>query len=147
MRIKNKKIRKLRLYRDKLLIAVTNLQGENRHMRHTMDEARRCIYTEETLRAVALLSNEDEDHTLKNFVIANEAAKELALVYRFLVVERKFTEDVQVAATNRDYLRVAALCADHQAEAAAHDKMLTRWSKDHGFTRTLREATKDEDII
>ena len=147
MRIKNKKIRKLRLYRDKLLVRVTNLEGMVRHATEVMWAIRKALQDENHLRAYALASDEEGSQHVLRHVKINEVVKELALVYRFLIVERKFTMDIHRAAEQRDYLRVAAICADHKAEEAAHEKMLSHWSQDHGFTRTLRQEMEDEDVI
>lgn len=143
---RNKKVIKLRLYRDKLLEKITNMEGMLRHNVHTFSMIRKCLQQENHLRAYALASEPEEcseDDDLKNFMTTNEMAKELALVYRFLAVERNYTFELDSAANKRDYLRVAALCADHKAEQVAHDKMLTRWSMDHGFTRRLRNENNE----
>lgn len=149
MRIKNKKVRKLRLYRDKLLVAKTTQEGEVRLLKETLRQIRKALQKEDTLRAYALASDDqvDIDPAIQEYLTLNEATKELTLVYRFLSVERKFTEEVHVAANHRDYLRVAAICADHKHEFTAHDRMLNEWSRDHGFTRTLKKEMEDEDVI
>ena len=144
MRVKNKKIRKLRLYRDKLLVRVTNLEGMVRHANEVMWAIRKALQDEDHLRAYALASDEEGSQHVLRHVKINEVVKELALVYRFLIVERKFTLDIHRAAEQRDYLRVAAICANHKAEEQAHENMLSRWSTDHGFTNKLREEGKDE---
>lgn len=148
-RNKNKKARKLQNYRDKLLMRVTNLEGTVRHYVEIMGWIRKCLQLEDHLRAYALASEpEDKLHLdLKEFIDKNEIAKELALAYRMLNVERRYSADIQVAASHRDYLRVAALSAQHQAEANAHDKMLARWSTDHGFKFSMKKEMEDEDII
>ena len=148
-RNKNKKARKLQNYRDKLLVKITNLEGTVRHYVEIMGWIRKCLQLEDTLRAYALASDpEDTLHVdLKEFIDKNEIAKELALAYRMLNVERQYSADIQVAANQRDYLRVAALSAQHQAEAIAHDKMLARWSTDHGFKYSMKKEMENEDII
>ena len=148
-RNKNKKARKLQNYRDKLLVRITNLEGTVRHYVEIMNWIRKCLQLEDTLRAYALASEpEDKQHAdLKEFVDKNEVAKELALAYRMLNVERRYTEQIKSAAEQRDYLRVAALTAQHQAEGQAHDKMLARWSTDHGFKYSMKKEMEDEDII
>lgn len=148
-RNKNKKARKLQNYRDKLLMRVTNLEGTVRHYVEIMGWIRKCLQLEDHLRAYALASEPDDKlHLdLKEFIDKNEIAKELALAYRMLNVERQYSADIQVAANQRDYLRVAALSAQHQAEAIAHDKMLARWSTDHGFKFSMKKEMEDEDII
>lgn len=144
-RNRNKKLSKLRRYRDKLLERVTNLEGMVRHGTEVLWEIRKALQGENHLRAYALASDEEGSQQVLRHVKVNELAKELSLVYRMLSVERRYSADIQVAANQRDYLRVAALSADHQAESIAHDKMLTTWSKDHGFTRSLRD--EDNEII
>ena len=148
-RTRSKKVVKLRRYRDQLIEKITNLEGRVRYNKEVFNMIRKCLQREDHLRAYALASEPEDcsdDDDLKDFIRTNEVAKELSLVYRFLIVERRYTEEVQVAARARDYLRVAALSADHEAESAAHDKMLSRWSADHGFTRFLREEMQDEDV-
>lgn len=155
MRIKNKKIRKLRAYRDKLLMKITNLEGTVRQYVEIMHWVRKSLQQEDVLRAYALASDPEAgmDETrqvpiqIREAMEAHELVKELTLVYRFLVVERKFTEDMHRAAEQRDYLRVAAICADHELEAIAHEKMLHHWSKDHGFRKSLIKESQDEDVI
>ena len=144
MRIKNKKVKKLRLYRDKLLMRITNMEGAIRYQDEVFSMIRKCLQRNDTLRAYALASETSEHDDIKVVASVQEIAKELTLVYRFLAVERKFTEDIYRAAEQRDYLRVAALCADHLAESNAHDRMLNEWSEDHGFTKNLREEMFDE---
>ena len=154
MRIKNKKVHKLRTYRDKLLAKQAALESVIRSNTEVFKQIVQAVTTQpvrtnatQLLRVVALASDRDRCEEMQEFRSQDEIIKELTLVYRFLVVERKYTEQVQAAAMARDYLRVAALSADHQAESIAHDKMLDLWSKDHGFTRRLRMESKDEDII
>lgn len=146
MASRNKKVIKLRKYRDKLLEKITNMEGLVRYNREVFSMIRKCLAQDDNLRAYALASEEDTNDDLKDFTASNELAKELALVYRMLVVERKYTAEVQAAAQRRDYLRVAALSADHQAESIAHDKMLSSWSKDHGFTRSLRDEVHSDEV-
>ena len=144
---RNRKVLKLRTYRDKLLVRVTNLEGMVRHSAHVMREIRKALQQENHLRAYALASDEEGIGQLLKHVKKNEVVKELTLAYRMLNVERRYTEEVAVAARNRDYLRVAALSADHQAESIAHDKMLSTWSADHGFTRGLKKEIEEDGII
>ena len=145
-RNRNKKVNKLRRYRDKLLQRITNLEGMVRHGTEVLWEIRKALQNENHLRAYALASDEEGSQQVLRHVDKNELVKELALTYRMLNVERKYSADIQVAARQRDYLRVAALSADHQAESIAHDKMLSTWSKDHGFTKSVRKEMEDEDI-
>jgi hypothetical protein len=148
-RTRNKKVQKLRTYRDKLLVKITNLEGTVRHYVEIMGWIRKCLQLEDNLRAYALASDpEDTLHAdLKEFIDKNEIAKELALAYRMLNVERRYTAEVQAAAERRDYLRVAALSADHQAESIAHDKMLGEWTRDHGFKHSMKKEMEDAEII
>ena len=143
---RNVKVQKLRKYRDKLLVKITNYEGLVRQMQQTFHEARKALQQEDTLRVYALCSDENHDG-LKEFIDKNELAKELALAYRMLNVERKYTAEIQKAAQARDYLRVAALSADHLAESVAHDKMINEWSRDHGFKQAIRKEMEDEGII
>ena len=143
-RTRSKKVNKLRAYRDKLLERITNLEGDVRHNQGVLWEIRKALQQENHLRAYALASDEEGSQQVLRHVKVNELAKELALIYRMLIVERNYTEEVQVAARHRDYLRVAALCADHEAETSAHDKMLVRWSKDNGYTRSLRDEDNED---
>ena len=137
---RNKKVLKLRAYRDKLIVKCTNLESKNRHLAEITRQIRKALQQENTLRAYALASAPTcvDGWEFKAFNDMNQLTAELTLVYRFLSVERKYSDEVQVAARARDYLRVAALTADHIAEAEVHDKMLKEWSMDHGFTRSLR---------
>ena len=137
---RNRKVQKLRAYRDKLMMRVTNLETDVRHTQEVMREIRKALQEENLIRAYALAANDETQgsqlalaHVEKNQIVA-----ELALVYRFLSVERKYTEDIQRAAQARDFLRVAALTADHMAESIAHDSQLSEWSKTRGYTRSLR---------
>lgn len=139
-RARNKKVVKLRKYRDKLLASVTNLEGTIRRYEELCRTARRAIQHEDYLRAYALVCDVDDDEHLSfEFLEKNELAKELTLVYKMLAVERNYTDELHMAVNSRDLLRAAALCADHRAEWMAHDKMLTQWSQDHGFTRRFRD--------
>lgn len=149
-RSKGKKIKKLRQYRDKLLMRLTNLEGRIRFFEATLKEIRSALHKEDPLRAYALAVDDAEsDNLLKDFIATNEVVKELTLVYRMLSVERGYTHNVSLALHNRDYLRALALAADHIAESVAHDKMLSLWCKDHGFTRSLKnllEEANEDDI-
>lgn len=142
---KSKKVWKLRAYRDKLLVRITNLEGRVRDYQQIGKEICFALSKRDNLRIAALASQEPHElNLLTSFTEANEMAKELALTYRMLNVEREYTRQVSNAAGRRDYLRVAALCADHLAETIAHDKMLSKWSKDHGFTHSLRKEIENE---
>ena len=143
---RNKTVTKLRLYRDKLMLKATNLEGIHRLNNAVLREVRTALEKEDYLRAYALAS---VDHNVlgPKDIALNDIAKELTLIYRILSVERKYSESIMVAAQNRDYLRVAALSAEHQAESIAHDKMLSSWSADHGFTRSIRKEIDNEDVI
>jgi len=137
---RNKKVLKLRAYRDKLLEKITNLESTVRRYQELCRSARKALQQDKHLRAYAIVSDDEgNEHLDVEMLEKNELAAELSLVYRFLIVERRYTEEVSRAAHGRDYLRVAALTADHTAESVAHEKMLTRWSADHGFTRSLRD--------
>ena len=139
---KNVKVKKLRRYRDKLIANNVNLRGELRQNDEFFREIRMALGREDYLRAYAVAARQDPDEEVVltlDFVDKNELAKELTLVYKMLAVERTFTESMRDAAMSRDILRLAALVADHQAEQIAHDKMLSTWSQDHGFTRSLRD--------
>lgn len=144
----SRRMNKLRRYRDKLIGNNVNLNGKLREYENTLALIRKAMQKEDHLRAYALASNDglDEDAKSLAFSDKNELTKELSLVYKILVVERRYTDDIHKAAGQRDYLRVAALCADHKAESQAHEKMLTDWSVDHGFTRRLRKEMRDEDV-
>lgn len=146
-RNKNKRLQKVRRYRDKLIERITNLETEIRKYVQILKEVRAAARNSDLLR-VATLAIDDTytDEALKDFTPINQLAAELALVYRMLNVEREFSAQMRVAADQRDYLRVAALAAEHNMESKAHDDMLSRWSRDHGFTRILREEAKDADV-
>jgi hypothetical protein len=146
---RNKKVGKLRRYRDKLITKNVDLEGKNRYLLEVLRVIRKALQKEDTLRAYALASEPDAvgDMSLSSFTDKNELAKELTLVYKMLVIERRYTKDIEQASHQRDYLRVAALCADHGMEWIAHDKMLNDWSQDHGFTRRLRQEGSDEIIV
>ena len=145
-RNRSKKVNKLRRYRDQLIGKIVGLEATVREQVATMLTIRKAIRNEDHLRALALTSEEWPPKELLNEFSHNELAKELTLVYRFLVVERRYTEEVSRAANARDYLRVAALCADHTAEVIAHEKMLSEWSKDHGFQRSLIKEIENEKV-
>lgn len=145
----NKRLRKLRHYRDRLMLKVTNLESRVRNATAIMYEIRKALQNENTIRAYALASDKDgseERYTLRHVPI-NRVVNELTLTYRILSVERRYTAQMLIAANNRDYLRVAALCVEHLEEAKAHDKMLGEWSQDHGYTRALRKEIENEDGI
>ena len=144
---KNKRLHRLREYRDKLLLKITMLESSIRTHQFALKQIRKALVNDDTLTAYATASLDSEELVkspeFREFDTANELAKELTLVYRMLAVERKYTDEMQVAANHKDWLRILALTADHQAEFAAHDKMLTTWSKDHGFkSRLIRNEVK-----
>lgn len=146
---KSKKIKKLRMYRDKLLLRLTNLEGSLREAIGVFELIRDALRNNDHIRAYALAEHPDGDFKMQgltDFQDKNEIAKELALIYRFLSVEREYTRNISLALHNRDYLRALALAADHKAESMAHDKMLHDWSKDHGFTKNLRREANEDGI-
>lgn len=142
---RNKQLIKLRHYRDKLLLKIVDLESNARMDKQLFLEIRTALAGKgSTLRAYALATRAydgvvHEDDFSMVFVDKNDAIAELTLVYKMLSIEREYTTLIQVAVGQRDYLRAAALSATHIAEAAAHDKMLSTWSRDHGFTKSLRE--------
>ena len=144
---RNKKVQKLRRYRDKLLVTQCNLEATIREYKEVFSQIIRAASGDKLLRVIALASDKRDSPEMEVFVLKDDIIKELTLVYRMLAVERRYSADIQVAAKQRDYLRVAALSADHQAESIAHDKMLTEWSRDHGFTRSLRKEMEDEIVV
>lgn len=147
---RNKKVAKLRKYRDKLLVTITNLEGTIRHYEEAFWQIRKALQSENSLRAYALstVAHEDEpDGIDREFRYKNEAVKELTLIYRMLTVERKYSEEIQIAVRHRDWLRTLALCEDHKQEIREHDMLLSRWQDLNGITRKLRKELEDEGII
>jgi hypothetical protein len=157
-RTRNKKVIKLRKYRDKLLLRITELEAHMREANRTFSHIREALQEEDILRAYALASGEEFSvlsltckepvfsmYEVDSWTHTHEIAKELTLVYRMLAVERNYTLELSKAVDKRDYLRAAALCADHLAEQTAHDKMHEEWSKCHGVKRILG-GVKDEDV-
>lgn len=139
MRGKNKKVRKLRAYRDKMLLRIGALEARIRSDEEIFKEVTRCIRTQNYLRIAALVSGDRSfyEGSLDALRI-DKVIQELSLVYRMLNIERSYTKEIQRAATNRDYLRVAALCSDHTASSEMHQKVLGAWSQ-HGFIKQLRK--------
>ena len=146
-RNKQKRINKIRKYRDKLLTRITDLEAFIRGYKITLIDIRAALHDNNVLRAAAL-STMDADalEDVDKFRETNELASELALVYRMLIVERQYAVDILKAANQRDYLRTAALCSSYKDEIAAHEKMLNEWSQEHGFTRSLRRSITNEDV-
>jgi len=139
---RNKRVRKLREYRDRLIESNTNMEGAMREYQHVFSEIRKALGKEDTLRAYALASSQSADD--EEFPLINEMAKELALVYRFLITEREYTKTIGIAANQRDYLRVAALVAEHNQHVRAREATLTEWQKIHGFSKSLRDRDRKE---
>ena len=144
-RNRNKKLRKVQMYRDKLMARVTTLEGYVRHGQAVLGEIRKALAKEDHLRAYALATDEEGAQWVLTHVDKNDVINELALVYRMLNVERTYTSNITTAVRARDLLRLAALAANHTAESRAHDQMLDQWSKDHGFIRSLRKELENED--
>ena len=143
---RNKKVLKLRAYRDKLLSRITVLERDARTYVERFRQIRKSLADDKNngLRACALATEEtvnayNEGSLNIEFIDKNEAIAELTLVYKMLSVERKYTTEMHKCLETRDLLRMAALSADHFNEQIAHDKMLSTWSKDHGFTKSLRD--------
>ena len=143
-RNRNKKLNKLRNYRDKLLVKITNLEGTIRMNSLTFMNIRKCLQGDDLFRAYAMASEPVTHDSLLEEYNKNEVIKELTLVYRVLAVERQYTEQISKSADARDYLRVAALTAEHSAEIKAHDKMLEQWWND--TIRQLRKRMEDEEV-
>ncbi len=144
----SKRLWKLRSYRDKLIEKNVIITGKNRYLHEVLRLIRKSLQKDDSLTAYAYASDPDaiDGSNVIKFSDKNELAKELALVYRFLIVERQYTKKISIAASQRDYLRVAALASEHAEEHIAHDKMLSLWSEDHGFTKRLRKELKDEKV-
>lgn len=143
---RSKKVLKLRRYRDKLIADNVNLRSKIRIQEEMFHAIRKALQREDTLNAYAVASNDPNDEETwmsYGFIEKNEAIAELTLVYKMLSIEREFTHHMIRAATQKDYLRVAALSAEHLSEAEAHDKMLSIWSVDHGFTKSLRDECNE----
>ena len=140
---RNKKLMKLRQYRDKLIADNVNLRADIRTRDERFSQIRKALSSEGggSLRAYAIATDDDglKEGSLE-FVEKNAAVAELTLVYKMLSVERNYTDEMSRALGTQDLLRMVALTADHRAEALAHDKMLSTWSMDHGFTKSLRES-------
>lgn len=144
---RNKKVLKLRAYRDKLIARCTGLEADIRRGAEVFRLICVALKDNDTLRAYTLASGniDHEDLSSPEFHDPAELAKELTLVYRMLSVERNYTEQLQQAVNRRDYLRCAALAADHQAESRAHDRMLSEWSQNHGIKKCTG-GLFDEDV-
>lgn len=142
---RNKKLMKLRAYRDKLIADNVNLQSRIREDEMRFFSVRKALSKDDALRAYAIASSDikDSDAPPLEFIEKNEAIAELTLVYKLLSIERNYTHEMITAVRLRDLLRIAALTADHIAEADAHDKMLSTWSKDHGFTKSFRDQIEN----
>ena len=137
---KSAKLKKLRKYRDKLIADNVNLKGIIRLSEESFRQARVALSNADYIRTYAVLTRSDDSKELSlKFVDKNELAKELTLIYKMLAVERTYTDNMHRAAQNRDLLRILALTADHEAEVSAHDKLLSAWSQEHGFTGRLRD--------
>ena len=141
---RNKKVAKLRGYRDKLILKTVDLEGKIRHLSEILRVIRKALQGEDTLRAYALASDPEciEGWDFNSFNDKNELAKELTLVYKFLITEREFSDQIGKAAAQRDYLRVAALAAEHRIAAHNRDDMLSTWGIGNGFTRKLRQESE-----
>lgn len=144
-----KRLKKLQKYRDKLLIKTVRLEGEIRQHKESFSMIRKALSRDpsDTLRAYTLSTAGIDDVTSQHdpmWISANELAKELALVYRFMNVEREYVAQIMTAVSHRDYLRIAALTAMHHEEMIEHDALLQDLSQQNGFTRKLRKEVQDE---
>lgn len=139
-RVKNKKLRKLREYRDKLLAKITDLESGVRERDARMIEIREAIASDNTLRAYALSSpfGCSDDADWKKAISLNDAVTELTFIYRLLAMERDFTLEVDKAIKANDLLRARALVEQHQYDQIKHDNLLQSWGEVSGFVRHLR---------
>lgn len=140
-RTKNKKLRKLREYRDKLLSRISTLEGEVRDRDSRLRAIRMALQEENDLRAFALSSvhsDDYEDSEWKEALGLNDAITELTFVYRLLAMERDYTLEIDKALRANDLLRARALVAQHQEDQAKHDNLLQSWGAEHGFVRHLK---------
>lgn len=139
---RNKRVRKLREYRDRLIESNVNMEGAMREYQQVFHEIRKALQKEEHLRAYALASSQTADD--EEFPLINELSKELALVYRFLITEREYTKTIGIAANQRDYLRVAALAAEHNEHVRSREKLLSAWQETHGWTKIVKDRDEKE---
>lgn len=143
-RTKNKKLKKLREYRDKLLSRISNLEGDIRDRDARMREIRVALQQENNLRAYAVSSPHGgyEDAEWKEVIGLNDAITELTFVYRLLAMERDYTLEIDKALRANDLLRARALVAQHQEDQIKHDNLLQSWGAKHGFVRHLKGQLK-----
>lgn len=155
---RNKTLRKLRGYRDKLIREKVDLQTKLDECYLRINEARWAIEDGELLRAVALLSHDSgwygDTHVIggrwqeqlpEHIEEKKHLVSELSLVYKMMVIQQELTNELTKAIDCRDYLRAAALCADHKERALAHDKILDGWQKEgKGFVNILRKEINEE---
>lgn len=144
-RTKNKKLRKLREYRDKLLARTSDLEAKIRDRDSRLAEIRYALQQENSLRAYALSSPHSdpyEDSEWKEVVGLNDAITELTFVYRLLAMERDYTLEIDKALRANDLLRARALVEQHQEEQNKHDNLLQSWGAEHGFVRHLKGQWK-----
>ncbi len=141
---RNKKVIKLRAYRDNLLAQITNLETVQRTYQKRMWLIREALRENDSLRAYALATDEDARKTIGlDDVKLNDAIGELALVYRMLNVEGEYTHQIDKAIEHNDWLRAKALCHEHKEQRANNDKLLSRWGLDNGFTRKWRKEDEE----
>lgn len=140
---RNRKLSKLRKYRDQLLLKVAHLEAKVRDCEWTYGEITKATNKGDLLRVAALATDYlPHDET---FLATNDAIEELTVIYRWLIVERTYTEQIDTALKNNDYLRARALCEQHLGEMGSHETLLAKWGKTHGIVHKLKQEMRDED--
>ena len=121
---KNKTVVKLRKYRDKLIAEREVLNAEIRESTERFSQIRHALQKNDSLRAYALAGMARLD---PSFYRINTTITELTILYRYLVFERDFTQQIYHALMQNDLLRARALIAQHVEDAKEHDKNLYKY--------------------
>ena len=142
-RTRNKKILKLRKYRDKLLVLLSEKEKVLREQQELFSMIRMALTKDEHLRAYTLAQG-DDDPDLQGFRHLNNIIKELVIVIRYLAVERTYTQQLDDAVDKNDWLRAKALCSQHKEETKSHDLILSEMEYRRGVsTKELLRSLDD----
>ena len=136
-----KTVKKLRQYRDKLLVEKAEMQEEINSNWRAFVDIRRALQKNDLLRAIAIC-REPEEALDEEFLVTNQLEAELTIVFQMLAIERDYGSDIRKAVDNNDWLRAKALTAEYSDQQVHNDNILhDRMRKGRGIRELVSRRT------
>ncbi len=121
---RNKTLKKLRVYRDRLIKERNEYQAESIKKSDELREAFSSLRKNDMIRAMAILSPWDDVTDLQPVKALRDVLADMTTLYMYLNIEREYTSEISRAVEQNDWLRAKALAAQHRSCEHTRDKLL-----------------------